>query len=102
LVSTEKADELKMKYPAIPLFAEPDGNVKVSIAWILDKVLHLNGARCGAVEQFEHQPLVLINRGGATTSDIKLCASLIKTKVYEETGIQLEPEVRFVNEQNEP
>ena len=37
----------------------------------------------------------VVNRGGATTDDIRRTMELVQTRVLETSGVQLEPEVRI-------
>lgn len=102
IVSQEKFNELKIKYPDLPGFPVQSNvngqvsNVKISLAYILDKVCNLKGFRDGKVGLFENQPLVLINYGGADSSEIKKFSEIIKTKVFELTGIKIEEEVQTI------
>ena len=41
------------------------------MAWILDNVCGLKGFRKDKVGLYENQPLVLVNFGGASASDVK-------------------------------
>jgi UDP-N-acetylmuramate dehydrogenase len=47
--------------------------------------------RCGG-----KQPLVIVNTGGATASDIMNISSAVVNSVFEKFGIRLEKEVQFV------
>ena len=40
-------------------------------------------------------PGFVVNRGGATTDDIRRTMELVQTRVLETSGVQLEPEVRI-------
>lgn len=86
------ADALSEKFPDIPRFDTPDG-VKIPLAWILDKALHLRGAREGKVRAFERQPLVIVAEPGATSGEVWKFAEGIANRVRAETGIELQPEV---------
>jgi len=84
--------ELQQKYPDIPGYLEDYDHMKVSLAWILDKVCNLKGERDGAVGAFNNQPLVLVNYGGATTNDVKNFAHKIANEVFQKTKIEIEIE----------
>lgn len=94
ILSYAEGIELQKKYPAIPVF-ETSGGVKVSLAWILDNVLHKKGFREGNVALFENQPLVLIHKD-ATSFEIKKFAEKIKKEVKEKINIAIECEVNFL------
>ena len=92
-ISTAAFAELKARYPELPGF--PSGDVvKVSIAWILDRVLSMRGFAQGNVRLFEAQPLVITASAGATSEDVRALASLVTARVKEATNIELEWEVR--------
>ena len=42
----------------------------------------------------------IINRGGATTSDILELMHIVQSEVRERFGVELEPEVRIIEEQD--
>ena len=69
--------------------------MKVSLAWILDHVLGLNGYTNakGTVMLFQRQPLVLVTSGGATAHDVTAFAYDVSRKVFDATGITIEREV---------
>lgn len=99
VVSEKKFLELKKKYPDIPSFPMSNVkcqmlNVKISLAWILDKVCNLKGFSRGSAALWEKQPLVLANTGNASAKDIKKFAEEIAKCVRSKTGIKLEWEVR--------
>ena len=45
---------------------------------------------------FEKHAGFVINRGGATTKDIIDLLNYVKDKVYENSGVTLEPEIRVI------
>jgi len=79
--------------PSFPL----DGNVKIPLAFILDKLLGLRGYEHGTTFLFGNQPLVLVAKPGATASDVEALAHDIEERVHDATGITIEREVRFVS-----
>jgi UDP-N-acetylmuramate dehydrogenase len=94
-VSPETAAALKEKYPELPQFAA-EGGVKLSLAWLLDKVLRLKGASVGGARLFERQPLVVVAARGARAQDVVFLAQKIKKEVQEKIGIEIEEEVRMI------
>lgn len=93
VISTEHYQILQKKYPEIPGYSAPAG-IKVSLAWILDKVLSLKGFAEGHVRLFEKQPLVLVTEDGATATDVDTFARAIQEKVCSATQIEIEREVQ--------
>jgi len=94
IVSKEKYEELLKKYPNMPSYVLPNSQVKIPLAWIIDKVCGLKGKRDDNVGTFENQAIVLINWNGATGVEIKNFAEKIKKEVKEKTGIEVEMEVQ--------
>jgi UDP-N-acetylmuramate dehydrogenase len=96
ILSKEKYLELKEKYSELPNFPEPDGRVKIPLAWIIDKVCGLKGKKYGKAGIHETQALVIVNQGGATYEDVEKVASEVERAVKEKTGIDIEREVIMV------
>lgn len=57
----------------------------------------LKGYRVGGAEVSEKHSGFVINTGGASCEDVLAVMRYVKTKVYEDSGITLEPEVRLIN-----
>ncbi|KKU78987.1 MAG: UDP-N-acetylenolpyruvoylglucosamine reductase [Parcubacteria group bacterium GW2011_GWA2_47_7] len=98
IVTKEKADEFLHAYPLAPHYDAPNGNIKLSAAWIIDNILHLRGERVGNVGCFSAQALVIVNYGGASCEEIKKFTRNIITRTKNNIAITLEPEVIFVDE----
>ena len=94
-VSQSELAVLLERHPTLPHWPQPDGLVKVSLGWILDKICHLRGYTDGAVSLSEHQALVLLNTGDSAAA-IATFVQHVTDTVYQETKITIEPEVRFV------
>lgn len=93
LVSKEQYTSLAERYPRLPSFPHKENMVKIPLAWILDRVLHLKGHAVGPVRLYEKQPLVIVTRAGATACDIDAFANSIARHVYDATGLIIEREV---------
>ena len=79
-----------------PRWVQPDGRVKTSAAWLMEKAGVRKGeARNGAGVSSKHV-LALVNNGSATSKDIVDLARSARELVKEKFGIVLEPEVYFV------
>ena len=56
----------------------------------------LKGVSVGGAEVSEKHSGFIINKGGATASDVLELMRLVRARVYEHSGILLEPEVRII------
>ena len=57
----------------------------------------LKGIRVGGAEVSEKHAGFIVNRGGATASDVKSLIELIKERVLKDHGVLLECEIRFLD-----
>ncbi|HMO77691.1 MAG TPA: UDP-N-acetylmuramate dehydrogenase [Candidatus Paceibacterota bacterium] len=96
-VTAKEAERLLALYPDLPTYEAEPGLVKIPLGYVLDKLCGLKGYRSGAVGLFQAQALVLVNYGGATTSEIKNFAAEIAEKVFAKTKIIISPEVTYVS-----
>ena len=96
VVSVKKAQELVSKYPGMIIYAVNSKFSKIPLAWILDHVCGFKGIKKGNVGVYKNQALVLINHGGAKAVDVIALAQEMLESVYEKTGIEIEPEVEYV------
>lgn len=95
IVSISLFKALNVKYENIPHFTSESNQVKIPAAWLIDKC-GFKGKTYNEVRCHPSQPLVLTNIGNAKGEDVLFMARSIVTRVYEEFGIKLEPEVRLV------
>lgn len=96
IVSIDHYNELQKKWPALPSFPVSSNEVKVPLAWILEHVCEVKGVWFGSVGLYEHQPLVLVTKEGATFSDVIAVLHDVQKKVFEKTKIKIENEVTIV------
>ena len=94
IVSAALADALP---PDAPRFVQPDGQVKLSAAWLMQHAGVAKGEVFGGARISDRHVLALTNAGSATASDIVELARIAQAKVKAHFGIDLTPEVRFVN-----
>lgn len=82
------------EHPDAPAFMQPDGSVKLSAGWLIERA-GLKGYRQGAVGVSDQHALVLVNHGGATRTELMALADHVVTLVMERFGIKLhrEPEL---------
>ncbi|MBU5614162.1 UDP-N-acetylmuramate dehydrogenase [Geomonas azotofigens] len=67
-------------------------------AWRLIDEAGLRGWMIGGAQVSEVHTNFLVNKGGATAADLLTLAELIKLRVQESSGVELEEEVRIVGE----
>jgi UDP-N-acetylmuramate dehydrogenase len=79
-----------------PAFGEPDGRVKTSAAWLIERAGFARGHGEGRVGISRKHTLALVNRGGATTAELVALAREVAAGVRERFGVDLEPEPVFV------
>ncbi len=73
-------------------FKRPEGN----FAGALIEQCGLKGFSVGGAQVSVKHAGFVVNKGGATTADIMELGRLVSEKVLEETGIQLEREVKYI------
>ena len=75
-----------------PTWPEPDGRVKTSAAWLIERAGFHRGYGNGSVGISTKHTLALVNRGGATTAELLSLAREIGAGVRERFGVELHPE----------
>lgn len=75
-----------------PRFPQPDGTVKSSAAWLIDRAGFAKGFGTSPATLSTKHTLALTNRGGATAADVVALARTIRDGVREAFGITLVPE----------
>jgi UDP-N-acetylmuramate dehydrogenase len=88
---------------APPAFPEPDGRVKTSAAWLIERAgfRRGHGDPHGIAISAKHT-LALTNRGGGSTAELVALAREIAGGVHERFGVDLVPEPVFVGHAWEP
>ena len=94
-IGTEKLDVLLEKYPKLPYHKENNGLYKIPAAWLIEKMGFKNKS-LGDAGVYINQPLVIVNNGNASGSDILNFANSIKKSVKENFNIDLEEEVNII------
>lgn len=92
VVSQEIARAFLRHYPNAPHFQEKD-RVKLSLAWMLDSIIHAKGMRVGGAFVWDKQPLVIATNNNATGNDVRVLMKTVQEKVFHATNIVIEPEV---------
>jgi UDP-N-acetylmuramate dehydrogenase len=75
-----------------PEWPEPDGRVKTSAAWLIERAGFTKGHFDGPAGLSTKHTLALVNRGGATTADLRRVAREVRDGVREAFGVELVPE----------
>jgi UDP-N-acetylmuramate dehydrogenase len=75
-----------------PSWPQPDGRVKTSAAWLIERAGFHKGYGEGPVGLSTKHTLALTNRGGATTAQLLALAREIRDGVEDTHGIRLVPE----------
>ncbi|HEX7104793.1 MAG TPA: UDP-N-acetylmuramate dehydrogenase [Acidothermaceae bacterium] len=78
--------------PSWPIASGPDGVVKVPAAWLIEQAGFHRGFGEGHVGLSSKHTLAIVNRGGATSSELVAFARAIRDGVQAKFGIRLEPE----------
>ncbi|MES2995133.1 MAG: UDP-N-acetylmuramate dehydrogenase [Patescibacteria group bacterium] len=94
---SERFREVIAQHGAIPQYPlGQTGEIKIPLAYVLDKVLGLRGYGNARAHLFENQPLVLVADSEARASDVDTLANEVARKVFDATGITIEREVRNI------
>lgn len=96
IVSRQKYEHLKMKYPSVPGYELNDIETKIPAGWLIEEA-GLKGMKYGNAGTYKQQALVIVNHGGATGKEIMELADKIRTSVKNKFGIELVPEVNIVD-----
>jgi UDP-N-acetylmuramate dehydrogenase len=76
--------------------------VKVPAAWLIERAGFKKGVGDGPVGLSSKHTLALINRGGASATDLIRFAKGVSDGVYRVFGVRLEPEPRFIGFAHHP
>ena len=81
----------------VPRFPQPDGAVKTSAAWLIERAGFTRGHGDPATVAISAKhTLALTNRGAGTTAQLVALAREIAAGVQEAFGVELEPEPVFI------
>jgi UDP-N-acetylmuramate dehydrogenase len=78
--------------PGAPAYPQPDGSVKTSAAWLIERAGFAKGYGNERVRLSAKHSLALTNRGGASTADLLALAAEIRDGVQRRFAITLQPE----------
>jgi UDP-N-acetylmuramate dehydrogenase len=86
---------IRVEHQDVPHYPDTDNQVKIPAAWLIEKS-GWKGKRTGNVGTWPTQPLVIVNYGGATGSEILEFSEQIREDVDRKFGVYLEREVNVV------
>ena len=95
IVSREKYEVLAAQYESMPHYTIDDDHEKIPAGWMIDQC-GWKGRSLGRAGVHDKQALVLVNRGGATGSDIVALCEAIQHDVRQRFGIDIHPEVNII------
>lgn len=95
VVSREKYLSLLDDCPDMPHYHVDDNHEKISAAWLIEQC-GWKGRSMGNAAVHDKQPLVLVNKGGATGEEIVRLCRAIQTDVSRRFGISLKTEVIII------
>jgi UDP-N-acetylmuramate dehydrogenase len=99
----ERAREWLGDAARVPRFPQPDGSVKTSAAWLIERAGFERGHGDPATVAISGKhTLALTNRGGGTTARLIALAHEIAAGVEERFGVRLEPEPVLVGLEWDP
>ena len=87
--------KLKKVFPAIIGYPLENKRVKVAAGWLIEQC-GWKGKRVGNSGSHSRQALVLVNYGGAKSSEVLALAEQIKESVNSKFGIKLEEEISII------
>jgi len=81
--------------PAMPRWPEPDGRVKLSAAWLIERAGFRRGQGDGPVSLSSRHALALVAHDGARARDVLAFARRLQAAVEARFGVPLAPEPTF-------
>ena len=97
ILSEEAFSALEQRAECPPRFPEPDGRVKTSAAWLIERAGFQRGyGNPDGIAISSKHTLALTNRGGGTTAELLALAREIAAGVEERFGVTLQPEPTLI------
>ncbi len=95
IVTRKKYEKLAALYPEMPHYKVDSRHEKIPAGWMIEQC-GWKGKSLGRAGVHDKQALVLVNRGGATGSEIVALSDAIRCDVKAKFGIDIHPEVNIV------
>ncbi|MBW2452954.1 MAG: UDP-N-acetylmuramate dehydrogenase [Deltaproteobacteria bacterium] len=81
---------------SMPAHPSPDGRIKLSAAWLIERSGLPKGTVRGRVGLSTRHCLAIVNRGGATAAEVVAFAAEVRARVRDRFTVALEPEPRLI------
>ena len=88
VVPRKQFEGLQSQYPSMPHYYVDEASEKIPAGWLIDQC-GWKGRSLGRAGVHDRQALVLVNRGGATGSEIVALCRQIQQDVYARFGIEI-------------
>ncbi|MBR2147225.1 MAG: UDP-N-acetylmuramate dehydrogenase [Muribaculaceae bacterium] len=95
VVPIELFNDIAATHHEVPHYAIDEKQIKIPAAWLIEQC-GWKGKCHGGAAVYEKQPLIIVNKNHATSSDIMELASLIQQSVYDTFKINIYPEVNYI------
>lgn len=95
VVTRKRYEKLAMQYPQMPHYKVDSRHEKIPAGWMIEQC-GWKGKSLGRAGVHDKQALVLVNRGGATGSEIVALCETIQKDVKDKFGIDIHPEVNII------
>ena len=96
MVPQPEFERLVREFPQMPSYPAPDGARKIPAAWLVEQSGFARGYTKGRAGISRKHALAIVNRGGASATEIVALKDEIQKRVREKFGIELQPEPVFV------
>ncbi|WP_243391579.1 UDP-N-acetylmuramate dehydrogenase [Pseudohalioglobus lutimaris] len=93
VISAERAQAMRTRWPGLPCFAQAGGRVKIPAAWLIEQA-GWKGRRVGGVGVHPGHALVLVNHGSDSGKELLALAASIRESVSRQFEVTLEMEPR--------
>lgn len=95
VVDREKYEQLAALYPGMPHYTVDAGHEKIPAGWLIEQC-GWKGRTLGRAGVHHRQALVLVNKGGATGSEVLRLCEAVKADVWQRFGIEIHSEVNII------
>ncbi len=100
VVTSVTLERIRKNFTDLPVFAQEDGTFKIAAGYLVEKA-GCRGITHGNAGTWEHQALVIVNRGFAKPHEIVSLARYVAAEVKKVFRINLIPEVRIIGRDGE-